>query len=114
MINPNVCVAWRNNRESRRRRQLAAKQAVTEKAISIRLACETYGIRATGYRYQARLNDENAVIADWLRSGLSCGVNFGVNCKWGGEMNQSNEYAISERRGCMPLWRHRWRPTPTS
>ena len=47
------------------RRELA-KQAVTDKAIRIRLACETYGISETGYRYPAKLNDENAVIADWL------------------------------------------------
>jgi len=34
--------------------------------VSIRLACETYGISETCYRYQAKLNDENAEIADWL------------------------------------------------
>lgn len=43
-----------------------AKQAVADQAISIRLACEAYGISKTCYRYQAKLNDENAVIADWL------------------------------------------------
>jgi putative transposase len=43
-----------------------AQLAVAERRISIRLACETYGISETCYRYQARLPDENAVIADWL------------------------------------------------
>ena len=49
----------------RQRRDLA-QRAVSEKAVSIRLACETYGISETCYRYQAKLSDENAVIADWL------------------------------------------------
>ncbi len=39
---------------------------MVDKAISIRLACETYGISETCYRYQAKLTDENAVIADRL------------------------------------------------
>lgn len=43
-----------------------AQRAVAERRISIRLACETYGISETCYRYQARLPDENAEIADWL------------------------------------------------
>lgn len=49
----------------RLRRELA-KEAVKDKDISIRLACETYGISETCYRYQAKLSDENAEIADWL------------------------------------------------
>lgn len=48
-----------------RRRELA-KEAVEHRGLSIRLACETYGISETCYRYQAKLNDENAEIADWL------------------------------------------------
>jgi len=48
-----------------RRRDLA-REAVAQRGISIRLACDTYGISETCYRYQARLNDENAEIADWL------------------------------------------------
>ncbi len=34
--------------------------------ISIRLACITFGISQTCYRYQPKLDGENAVIADWL------------------------------------------------
>lgn len=34
--------------------------------ISIRLACITFGISQTCYRYHPKLDGENAVIADWL------------------------------------------------
>ena len=43
-----------------------ARKGVAKHGISIRLACETYGISETCYRYQAKLSDENALIADWL------------------------------------------------
>lgn len=43
-----------------------AHWAVQHKAISIRLACETFGISQTCYRYQPKLSQENAGIADWL------------------------------------------------
>ncbi|SUP01062.1 Integrase core domain [Legionella maceachernii] len=48
-----------------RRRELA-KKAVTQRNISIRLSCTLFGISETCYRYQAKLNDENALIANWL------------------------------------------------
>jgi putative transposase len=48
-----------------RRRELAQK-AVKEKGISIRLSCALFSISETCYRYKAKLNDENAMIADWL------------------------------------------------
>lgn len=48
-----------------RRRELA-KKAVTHRDISIRLSCKLFGISETCYRYQAKLNDENALIANWL------------------------------------------------
>ena len=47
------------------RRELA-KTAVAKQGVSIRLACDTYGISQTCYRYQAKLSHEHAVIADWL------------------------------------------------
>jgi putative transposase len=34
--------------------------------VSIRLACQAFVISETCYRYQPRLSDENAEIADWL------------------------------------------------
>jgi len=34
--------------------------------ISTRVLCEAFGISETCYRYQAKLSDENAEIADWL------------------------------------------------
>jgi len=43
-----------------------AKKAVEERQVPIRLACEAFGISETCYRYQAKLIDENAEIADWL------------------------------------------------
>jgi putative transposase len=43
-----------------------ARWAVEEKGLSIRLACEAFGLSESGYRYQPKLNTENARIADWL------------------------------------------------
>jgi putative transposase len=40
--------------------------AVQEKGISIRVACATFSISETCYRYQPVLKDENAEIAQWL------------------------------------------------
>ncbi len=43
-----------------------AKQLVKQRKISVRLACETYGISETCYRYQAKLSSDNRIIADLL------------------------------------------------
>ena len=43
-----------------------AKAAVQAHGISIRLACECLGISESCYRYEAKLSNENAEIADWL------------------------------------------------
>jgi putative transposase len=43
-----------------------AKIAVEQKGLSIRLACRAFCISETCYRYQAKLSDDNALIADWL------------------------------------------------
>lgn len=48
-----------------KRRELAQK-AVTQKGCSIRLACKTFSISETCYRYQSKLSGENALIAEWL------------------------------------------------
>lgn len=48
------------------RRKEMARWAVDQKQVSIRLACATFNISQTCYRYQPKLNDENAEIADWL------------------------------------------------
>ena len=47
-------------------RKEMAQKSVTEKGMSIRLACQSFGISETCYRYQAKLSSENAVIVDWL------------------------------------------------
>ncbi|BBD78252.1 integrase [Hydrogenophilus thermoluteolus] len=43
-----------------------ARRAVRERGISIRLACEVFGISETCYRYKPVLSAENAEIAHWL------------------------------------------------
>lgn len=48
------------------RRREMAQQAVTDRGLSIRLACMAFSISETCYRYQPLLSDENAEIVDWL------------------------------------------------
>lgn len=48
------------------RRREMAKHAVQDKSVSIRLSCIAFAISETCYRYQAKLSNENAEIADWL------------------------------------------------
>lgn len=43
-----------------------AQQAVAHYAIIIRLACTAFSISETCYRYQSKLNDDNALIAEQL------------------------------------------------
>ena len=43
-----------------------AQQAVAHYAISTRLACSAFSISETCYRYQAKLCDDNALIAKQL------------------------------------------------
>jgi putative transposase len=43
-----------------------AERAVEERRVCIRVACQAFGISESCYRYEARLSDENAEIADWL------------------------------------------------
>lgn len=51
-------------RPSQRREM--AKRAVSDKAISVRLACELFHVSQTCYRYEAKRNAENEKIANWL------------------------------------------------
>jgi len=48
------------------RRREMAQQAVADWRLSIRAACAAFSISETCYRYQLKLSDENAEIADWL------------------------------------------------
>ncbi len=43
-----------------------AQQAVAQHAVSISLACTAFGISETCYRYQAKLSDDNVLIAEQL------------------------------------------------
>jgi putative transposase len=43
-----------------------ATNAVAKYGVAIALACRTFSISQTCYRYERKLSDENAEIADWL------------------------------------------------
>jgi putative transposase len=43
-----------------------AKRLVNDYKVSVRFACDTFGISETCYRYNAKLCTENCKIADWL------------------------------------------------
>lgn len=43
-----------------------AREVVWSRGMTVRLACAAFGISETCYRYQPKLSDENAEIADWL------------------------------------------------
>ena len=43
-----------------------AKEVVTQRGISIRVACQVFTVSESCYRYEAKLNAENDQIADWL------------------------------------------------
>ena len=43
-----------------------AQRVVREKAIPIRLACEAFRVSESCYRYEAKNNAENELIANWL------------------------------------------------
>ncbi len=43
-----------------------AQWAVTERSATITLACQAFGISQTCFRYKAKLDAENVLIADWL------------------------------------------------
>lgn len=58
-------------------RKEMAKQVVTEHRASIHLTCEAFGISETCYRYQAKLSDDNALIADWLLRLTTTNRNWG-------------------------------------
>lgn len=43
-----------------------AQWAVAQRSATINLACRAFGISQTCYRYKAKLDAENGIIADWL------------------------------------------------
>ena len=47
-------------------RKEMAQNLVKEKGLSIRFACQVFGISETCYRYKATLSGENLAVADWL------------------------------------------------
>ena len=59
-----AALAKKTLRPSRRRE--VARWAIEEKGLSIRLACEAFGLSESGSRYVPQRNVENQRIADWL------------------------------------------------
>ena len=63
-----------------------AKKALVHYELNIRQSCRAFGISETCYRYEAKLSDENAEIADWLlrltawQRGSATGVSAYVFC----------------------------------
>lgn len=47
-------------------RKQMAQDAVRRRNVSIRFACQLFAVSESCYRYQPQLNEENAIIADWL------------------------------------------------
>ena len=47
-------------------REEMAEKVVKERGVSISVACRAFGISLRCYRYNRKLSDENAEIADWL------------------------------------------------
>jgi putative transposase len=52
--------------DNRRLKKMMAKKAVTERGACIRVACETFRISESGYRYERKLHAENDEVATWL------------------------------------------------
>ena len=61
-------------------RKKMAITAVEKYQVSIRLACQSFGISETRYCYQPKLSSENAEIADWLLRLTT------ANKRWGFEL----------------------------
>jgi len=62
-------------RPSRRREM--AKEAVKGEKLNVRQACEAFRVSQACYRYQPKLSDENALIAQWLERLTSNQRNWG-------------------------------------
>ena len=55
-----------------------AETAVARRGVSIALACRTFGVSETCFRYSPKLRDENAQIADLLVGLTASQKNLGV------------------------------------
>ena len=68
--------------------KVIAQWAVQDKSVSMILACATFGISETCYRYRPALNDENEEIASWLIRLTAC------HKRWGFGWNHKRVYRI--------------------
>jgi len=48
------------------RRREIAKKAVKERGVCIRVACDSFGISESCYRYERKCDVENDEVANWL------------------------------------------------
>ena len=55
-----------------------AQRAVTERSTTVKLACDAFDISQTCYRYKAKLDTENCLIADWLERLTNNQRNWGL------------------------------------
>jgi putative transposase len=62
------------------RRREMAQHYVAAGRLSVKVACLAFGISQTCYRYEAKLNAENDVIADWLVRLTTNQRNWGFGC----------------------------------
>jgi len=61
-------------------RKEMAQQAVSNRAVSILLACQAFSINETCYRYQSLLSSENEKIAEWLVNLADKESGWGLAC----------------------------------
>ena len=55
-----------------------AVNAVNSKRVGVAMACRTFQISETCYRYERKFDDEHAEIADWLVRLTTNGKTWGV------------------------------------
>ena len=75
------------------------QEGVAKRGISVRLACVVYVVSETCHRYQATLDGENALVADWLLKLTQTykGWSFGLLL-----VSEQCEGLLLEPKACVP------------
>ena len=73
-----VAEALTNKMVAPSQRREMAQWAVLERSATVKPACQAFGISQTCYRYKAKLDAENNLIADWLVRLTNSQHNWGV------------------------------------
>ena len=79
-----------------------AQWAVTERSATVKLACKAFCISQACYRYKAKQDAENRLIADWLVWLTNSRRNWGFGLCFlylGGAGNDSNPASIEQPSG---------------